>query len=120
MCRLPLLCAAIAAAALCGCGRGDVREVAGTTVALTTADYRIAPQDLAVGRGRITFTVRNDGHLPHNFVLERGTREIGRIATLLPGETGTATMRLRRGTYTMLCTQAHHRVLGEFGTVTVR
>jgi uncharacterized cupredoxin-like copper-binding protein len=70
--------------------------------------------------GRVTFHVRNDSRAPHNFQLRRGDREKGRIPTLKPGQSGMLTVRLRRGSYTMSCGLAHHEVLGEYGTVTVR
>jgi uncharacterized cupredoxin-like copper-binding protein len=116
-----LLVLLLLAPALAACNSTDVvREPTGS-VALVERDYRIAPQRITVRPGRVTFSVRNASHGPHNFVIRTagGTRR-GRIATLKPGESGKLTVRLRRGTYTMYCGIGHHEQLGEYGTIVVR
>ena len=114
----PLL---LTACALAGCTHDEVARVPPRqAVVIVQRDYRLDPQAVEVGHGRTTFRVRNASKGPHNFVLRRGERRTGRIATLAPGESGKLTVRLRRGTYTMYCGIGHHEELGEYGTVTVR
>lgn len=103
-----------------GCTRAETVRVEGAVVELSTTDYRLSPQQLRVAPGRVTFRVTNDDELHHNWVLERNGREKARIPTMPPGETGTVTVRLRRGTYGMTCTVTRHTVLGEHGTIEVR
>ena len=118
--RLALLTACVPVLALAACNRGEVARVPTGEVALTQTDFRLSPQRVRVPPGRITFTVRNHARLPHNWQL-RGRGGIrGRIKTLLPGETGTLTIKLKRGTYRMYCAIGHHEQLGEYGTVSVR
>jgi plastocyanin len=105
---------------LTACNDGEVAKVQGTTVSLTDSDYRIAPQRVRVAPGRITFEVRNGAHLPHNWQLRGRGKIRARISTLLPGESGRVTVRLRHGTYRMYCSVGHHEELGEYGTVSVR
>lgn len=117
--RLPLL-ALLAALALSGCNRGDVTVVSGRTVSITQDEYRLVPQRVRVKPGRVTFEVRNASRGPHAFQVKRRGRVVVRIPTLLPGESGSTTVRLRGGTYRMFCALSHHEELGEYGTVSVR
>lgn len=123
--RLRSTCALLAlAGAAAGCGGPDPVAVDGPVVEIATADYRMSPQAVRTDRGRTTFRLRNAGTLAHNWVLkrERGDeeRELARIATIKPGATDEVTVRLRPGTYRMVCTVTRHEVLGEHGTVEVR
>jgi plastocyanin len=117
---VPLVIGPLLAVALAACNGGDVAVVQGQTVSLTLSDYRIAPQRVRVKPGRITFTVRNDAHGAHNWAVRGRGKVRGRIGTLLPGESGTLTVRLKHGTYRMFCSIGHHEELGEYGTVSVR
>ena len=118
--RLLLLSAVLPLLGLSACNRGSTDVVPGSTVALKLTDYRIAPQRVRVKPGRITFTVRNTSRLPHNWLVAGRGRVRARIKTMLPGESGTVTVRLGHGTYRMYCSQAHDEQLGEYGTVSVR
>ncbi len=105
---------------LSACDRGAVTHEPGRTVTIVERDYRFFPQRVSVPHGLITFRVRNDSHQPHNFQLRGRGRKHGRIGTLLPGESGKLTVRLKRGSYTMYCGIGHHEQLGEYGRVIVR
>jgi uncharacterized cupredoxin-like copper-binding protein len=120
--RLTLLLIALTglASAAAGCNRGETVRVASGSVMLTLSDYRIVPQRVRVEPGRVTFLVRNDSRLAHNWQLRGRGGVRGRITTLKPGESGTVTVRLRRGTYRMYCAIGHHEELGEYGTVSAR
>jgi uncharacterized cupredoxin-like copper-binding protein len=103
------------------CTDDHVARAPGRTVSIVQRDYRLAPQNVSVRHGRVTFAVRNASKGPHNFVIRsHGGRRVGRVATLKPGESGKLTVRLRRGTYVMYCGINHHEQLGEYGTVEVR
>jgi plastocyanin len=117
---LPALLLLAAAAAMAGCASNEVAFRRDGVVHLVTDDYRLTPQAVRVPAGRVTFAVRNTGRQPHNLVITRRGRERARLTTMFPGETERVTVRLARGTYRMSCSLAHHDVLGEYGTVSVR
>jgi plastocyanin len=113
--------AVASALAVAGCGGGEpaVRADAGR-VAIALDDFLLRPQAVRAAPGPITIEAVNRGRIGHNLHVRRGEQDVIEIATLLPGERGTATGTLRRGTYTLLCTVGNHRVLGMYGTLTVR
>lgn len=121
--RRPLI---IAAAGLCalaagGCERAPLTPADGATVALVATDYRLHPQRVGVAAGRITFRIRNDGRVPHNLQIRKSADDVrARVSTLLPGESGSVTVRLAPGRYEMLSTVTRDEQLGERGTVLVR
>jgi len=115
--------AVASALALAGCGGEDeapVRTQEGR-LALALDDFLIAPQNVTAGPGPIAIDAVNRGRVGHNLHVRRGEDDdLIEVPTLLPGERGSATGTLRRGTYTLLCTVGNHRVLGMYGTLTVR
>jgi plastocyanin len=113
--------AVASALALTGCGGDEtpVRAPQGR-LALTLDDFLIAPQAVRTAPGPVTVDVVNRGRIAHTLHVRKGERDVIAIATLLPGERGSATGTLARGTYTLLCTIGNHRVLGMYGTLTVR
>jgi uncharacterized cupredoxin-like copper-binding protein len=65
--------------------------------------------------GKVTFKVRNVGHLVHNFHIRgKGTPD------LQPGKSATLAVRFTKGTYRYLCTEPGHAALGMKGVFTVR
>ena len=107
--------------ALAACDRTPVARVDGTAVAVRLTDYRLHPQRLRAVAGPLTFSVRNDGRVPHNLQIRTDAGAVrGRVATLLPGASGRMTVRLRRGEYELLSTVGRDEQLGQRGTVTVR
>jgi uncharacterized cupredoxin-like copper-binding protein len=70
-----------------------------------------------VPSGTVTFAVKNDGAVEHNFVIkETGTRLDG----IQPGQTKELTATLQPGTYTILCDIAGHEEAGMHTTITVK
>jgi plastocyanin len=111
----------LAALLLAGCGGGEpAAEVRDGRVSIALDDFYLTPQRLEAEAGRATFEVVNRGRLPHNFRLVRGAREPLQVTTMLPGESGDATIELARGRYRMVCTVANHAQLGMTGTLVVR
>jgi plastocyanin len=111
----------LAAVLLSGCGGGEPTvQARGQRVQLELDDFLIRPQNVRADVGELTFAVTNRGRLPHNFRLRDEGREIVEIATLLPGQSATASARLRRGSYKMVCTVANHEQLGMTGRLVVR
>jgi plastocyanin len=107
--------------ALAGCGGGETPVTAGGgRLEVELDDFLVRPQAVRAAPGPIALEVVNRGRIGHNLHVRRGERDVIEVATLLPGERGTATGTLRRGEYTLVCTVGNHRVLGMYGTLTVR
>lgn len=87
----------------------------GTRVAVTEKEWAIQMGE--VPSGTVTFAVKNDGAVEHNFVIkETGTRLDG----LQPGQTKELTATLQPGTYTIVCDIAGHEEAGMHTTITVK
>jgi len=126
--RLALPTLAVSGALLAGCGGGSKTVVDRDGILrLTLDEYRIVPERIAVAPGRIHIVARNAGRLTHNVVVERrgGTSAaspvvLARTATAHAGQTVTASVDLRPGTYRLVCTIANHENLGQYATLYVR
>ena len=117
---VPRLLFALLAGALlaAGCGGAPVREPARFT--LTLGDFLIKPQNVVVPAGRLRLTVVNRGSIGHNLRIERGHHTVFSLLTLKPGVHATRSLRLRPGTYRMLCSVPQHQILGQYGTLVAR
>ena len=83
-------------------------------------DFSITPQRIRAKPGRITFAVTNRGEVGHTLRVLRGDKELAGVKTLLPGDSGTASGTFAKGRYDLVCILGNHRVLGMYGTLTVR
>lgn len=89
-------------------------------IAVRLTDFRYHPQRISSPPGRITFELRNEGRLPHNFRLLRNGNEVVQIRTLKPGATASVTRNVRPGKYRFLCPLQNHAELGMYGSLIVR
>jgi plastocyanin len=89
-------------------------------VKVTLDDFSITPQRIRARPGRITFAVTNRGEVGHTLRVLRGDKELAGVKTLLPGDSGTASGTFAKGRYDLVCILGNHRVLGMYGTLTVR
>jgi uncharacterized cupredoxin-like copper-binding protein len=124
--RLAVPCALLLAATGCGGdeGGGPTRTVttrAGGSVTVTAREYSFDPNRVAVsGAGTVRIVLRNDGDLAHDIHLRRGGKDVGGTPSFAPGGTKSVSLRLKPGTYEMLCTVGDHAQLGMKGKLTVR
>jgi uncharacterized cupredoxin-like copper-binding protein len=115
------LAAALVVLALSGCGGpGQAVEAREGRVEIVLDDFLIRPQLVHASAGELTFTAANRGRVPHNFRVRARRGDPVAIATLLPGESASETVRLRRGEYRLECTVANHEQLGMYGRLVVR
>jgi plastocyanin len=128
--RLPTLLLALCALPLtaAGCGGDDPVAIKGNTLRLRLDEYRIMPQDVRVGEGRLRIVATNVGRLTHNVKivrqdtsdLEGPVEEIGGTRSTQPGESASVTFEdLRPGEYRLACTIGNHDDLGQYGTLVV-
>jgi len=129
MALLRAACAALVIPALTlACGEDEPVRPPGRTVRLALDEYRITPQAVVVGEGRIELVVRNEGRLAHDLKVvvpaeEPGDqpRELGGTATLRPGARGRASVTVRGAAeLELVCTLANHDDLGQYGTLVVQ
>src|SRR5918998_274490 len=108
--RLTAPCAILLA--LLGCGGGDDDEPtrtltvgAGETLQVAAREYSFDPNRVVVERaGAVTLRLDNEGDLAHNLRLRRNGEDVGGTPSFPGGRSQTASVRLRPGTYEMLCT----------------
>jgi hypothetical protein len=62
--------------------------------------------------GRTTFEVTNDGTMPHNLLIVGPRVDVSFEQNLQPGETGSYTVNLSQGIYTVYCPVGNHRGQG--------
>ena len=82
----------------------------GTTLHVVDG-LRFALDASQVRAGTITFLVKNDGPMPHDFAIQ-GNGVDQKTAMLKPGHTASLTVDLKPGTYTYKCTMPGHALLG--------
>jgi uncharacterized cupredoxin-like copper-binding protein len=80
----------------------------------------VRPSYRTLAAGRIDFNVNNRGEDDHNLtVRDAGAKDLGKI-DLAPAETGTLTLTLAAGTYTLYCSLPQHEDAGMKATISVR
>jgi plastocyanin len=91
-----------------------------TNVDLTDIrEWSVRPSYRALAAGRIDFNVNNRGEDDHNLTVRDAARDLGKI-DLAPGETGTLTVQLTAGSYTLYCSLPAHEAAGMSAVISVR
>jgi hypothetical protein len=91
-----------------------------TNVDLTDIrEWSVRPSYRILAAGPIDFNVNNRGEDEHNLTVRDGTRDLGRL-DLAPGDTGTLTVALGLGTYTLYCSLPQHEEAGMKASISVR
>jgi plastocyanin len=104
-----------------GCGSDDPVRAKERRISIVLDDFRITPQTVRARPGPLTVDLVNRGRIGHNFRLRRGSANVRKVSTLLPGARVRVRVRkLSRGGFTMYCSVANHEELGMYGTLTVR
>jgi plastocyanin len=89
-----------------------------TTLHAVATDFGFALGASQVRAGKVTFLVKNDGAMPHDFVIQ-GHGVDQKTGMLKPGHSVSLTVDLKPGVYTYRCTVLGHAFLGMKGTLTV-
>ncbi|MDR7435062.1 MAG: cupredoxin domain-containing protein [Armatimonadota bacterium] len=84
-------------------------------IAITENEWSIQPKEIRAKPGKVTFVIKNQGAVEHNFVIE-GVGEVDKIA---PGETKKLEVTLQPGTYKVVCNLPGHQEAGMEATLTV-
>jgi plastocyanin len=96
----------------------DTASGSASTVEVSAREFSFTLSTSQVAPGLVTFSVHNDGHMPHDFAFH-GNGVEQKTPTIQPGETATLELNLEGGSYTYLCTVMGHSALGMKGTFTV-
>jgi plastocyanin len=129
--RLLIGLIALSAAVACGGGStptggsGSTSSPSGSssqTVEFKETEYTLAPATLTLKPGTYTFHLQNVGQFPHDLHVAAAAdgTEIGASSVITAGQSGSFTITLKAGQYTMWCAVDAHRSLGMQGTLTVQ
>ena len=90
------------------------------SVVVIAREFLFDPKGITVGTGAVTFVVKNQGEIDHNFVLEApGGETLAQITYIEPGQMKTVTATLSAGNYTIYCSLPGHREAGMVATIRV-
>ncbi len=90
-------------------------------VLIKARDFLFDPKEVTVRAGELTFEIKNEGAIEHNFVIEDGNRRpLAEIAIIDTGKSAEVKATLRAGTYPFACTLPGHREAGMHGTLRVQ
>jgi uncharacterized cupredoxin-like copper-binding protein len=85
------------------------------TVSVKATEFHFALSKTSVGHGKVTFKIRNAGHLKHDFKIA------GKKSKMVsPGKSTSLTVTLKKGRYTYICTVPGHAAAGMKGKLTVK
>jgi uncharacterized cupredoxin-like copper-binding protein len=87
---------------------------AATTVTVKMKEFKFILSKKSVHHGKITFTLKNIGTIPHDFKI--GTKKSKMIAK---GKTGKLVVTLKKGKWAYKCTVPGHAAAGMKGTLKV-
>lgn len=107
-----------------------------SAVSVVLDEWKLVPSQPTVRAGRLTFVVRNDGSMAHEFVVLRSDRrpaalpvkggkavETGRrgeIPQVASGASKQLTLKLLPGRYVLLCNLLGHYQAGQFAALRIR
>jgi uncharacterized cupredoxin-like copper-binding protein len=108
----------------------------GAVVPVSLIEWKLVPGQVTVRAGRVSFVVRNDGTMAHEFLVLRSDRhhhslkvkggkavEAGRLGKIPQIPTGTSkriTLKVPPGRYVMLCNMLGHYQAGQFAALRAR
>ena len=96
---------------------------AARTVHVVLNEWRVSPSETTLAPGAVTFHVMNEGQNQHALEVQRGSDE-WQSGNSPAGGTGTVTVNLTAGTYTLYCpivdSRGNHRQMGMQATITVQ
>lgn len=90
---------------------------AGQTVQVTAKEWGFEPAPILAKAGTITFRIKNEGAVEHNFLVEN--KPGAQVDAIQPGGTKTLPTDLTPGQYTVFCNLPGHREAGMIGTLKV-
>lgn len=106
-----------------GCAGGGRRgaELPPGVVQVSEKEFSIDPSPKSVSAGKVTFRVKNDGSIEHNFVVfSADNKKLAEVDNIKPGQSQEVVVQLQPGEYRLVCTVAGHEQAGMSATVRVQ
>ena len=111
---------------LAACGSSDsgskrtVTAREGQAIHVIAREYSFDPGRIVVPSGDVRISLKNSGSLAHDLRVEQNGTQLGGTPIFQSGQTRSATLHLKPGTYRFVCTVGDHEQLGMKGTLVVR
>lgn len=120
--RQVLYVTALLLATGCAGGQKKAQEVPPGVVQVSEKEFSIAPSPSTVSAGRITFRVKNDGSIEHNFVVFSSdkSKKLAEVDAIKPGQSQELAVQLQAGEYRLVCTVPGHEEAGMHTTIRVQ
>ena len=131
-----LVVSVLAVAMLAAGGVGVALAIqSSATTKVTEKEWGVTPAPAKVKAGKVTFSVKNVGHLNHELLVIKTSKaanklptkgavavvtgQVGKIAQFKPGVTKTLTLTLKAGHYVLICNLPAHYKAGQYANFTV-
>jgi uncharacterized cupredoxin-like copper-binding protein len=131
-----VLAATVVSAGLIVSSAETADESTSAVVSVTLSEWKLSPATLTVRPGRISFVVRNDGTMVHEFVVLRSnlhhhglhvkggraveSNRVARIPRIPSGATKRITLKVAPGKYVLLCNILGHYQAGQYAALRAR
>ncbi|MGH2405708.1 MAG: cupredoxin domain-containing protein [bacterium] len=91
------------------------------TILIKAREFVFEPKEVTARTGEVTFDIKNEGAIEHNFVIEDAAqKKVAQIAVIEAGKTEDLKIILRAGTYALICNLPGHKDAGMTGTLRVQ
>ena len=130
------LVAAVSSAGLMAITASPAETASNGVVSVALVEWKLLPGQVTVRAGRVSFVVRNDGTMDHEFLVLRSDRHhhslkvkggmavetgrLGEIPVIPSGTSKRLTLRLAPGRYVMLCNLLGHYQAGQYAALRAR
>ena len=135
--RAPVaLATAVSSAVLVAITASAAETASGSQISVALVEWKLLPEQVTARAGRVTFVVRNDGTMDHEFVVLRSDRHhhslvvkkgravetgrLGEIPLIPKGTTKQITLKVPRGKYVLLCNMLGHYQAGQYASLRAR
>ncbi len=90
-------------------------------ILIKAREFVFEPKEVTARAGEVTFDIKNEGSIEHNFVIEDSAhKKVAQIAVIEAGKTEDVKVTLRVGSYALICNLPGHKDAGMTGTLRVQ
>jgi uncharacterized cupredoxin-like copper-binding protein len=111
-------------------------DAASKSSTVTLSEFKVSPSPKSVSHGKVTFTVKNKGHMEHELVVMKTTKSasklpvsgsrasdkgsVGEVEDIGAGKSKKLTLNLKKGHYVLICNIPGHYKGGMRSDFTVK